>query len=104
MAWLWLAVAGICEIIGVVGFARTSHGQRASGLVLAVGGFTAGLTCLHAAMATIPMAVAYSVFTAFGTLGSTAIGILFWGDSARPARLAWIAGLIVAVIGLKITI
>ena len=104
MAWLWLAVAGICEIIGVVGFARTSHGQRASGLVLAAGGFTAGLTCLHAAMATIPLAVAYSVFTAFGTLGSTAIGIMLWGDSARPARLAWIAGLVVAVIGLKITI
>ena len=55
-------------------------------------------------MATIPLAVAYSVFTAFGTLGSTAIGIMLWGDSARPARLAWIAGLVVAVIGLKITI
>ena len=35
MAWLWLALAGMCEIIGVVGFARTSHGQRLSGLALA---------------------------------------------------------------------
>lgn len=104
MPWLWLAIAGVCEIIGVVGFARISHGQRVSGGLITVLGFTAGLTCLHHAMATIPVGVAYSVFTALGTLGSTLIGILFWGDSARPARLAWIGGLVVAVIGLKVSL
>lgn len=103
-AWLWLLVASGFEIVGVAGFARLSHGRRLSGAVITIGAFAAGLTCLHTAMAELPMAVAYGVFTGFGALGSTLLGILFWGDSARPARLAWIAGLVVAVIGLKLSL
>lgn len=104
MAWLWLLAAGVCEIIGVVGFARISHGQRISGAIIATCAFSSGLACLHVAMQTLPMAVAYGVFTGIGALGSTLIGIIFWGDPARPARLAWIAGLVVAVIGLKLSL
>jgi multidrug transporter EmrE-like cation transporter len=104
MAWLWLLAAGSFEIVGVVGFARISHGQRISGLAIAATAFSLGLVCLHAAMVVLPMAVAYGVFTGMGALGSTVIGIMCWGDSARPARLAWIAGLVIAVIGLKLSL
>ncbi|HET7314626.1 DMT family transporter [Salinisphaera sp.] len=103
MAWLWLLAAGACEIVGVVGFARISHGQRISGVIIAGTAFSAGLACLHVAMTALPMAVAYGVFTGLGALGSTLIGIVFWGDSARPARLVWVAGLVIAVIGLRIS-
>lgn len=103
MAWLWLLTAGVCEIVGVVGFARISHGRRISGALIAAVAFSCGLACLHVAMKDLPMAVAYGVFTGLGALGSTAIGIIFWGESARPARLAWVAGLVVAVLGLKLS-
>lgn len=103
MAWLWLLAAGTCEIVGVVGFARISHGRRVSGTLIAAVAFSCGLACLHVAMNDLPMAVAYGVFTGLGALGSTAIGIVFWNESARPARLAWVAGLVVAVIGLKLS-
>ncbi|MGB7755202.1 MAG: SMR family transporter [Salinisphaera sp.] len=103
MPWLWLFAAGACEIVGVVGFARISHGRRVSGALIAGVAFSCGLACLHIAMNDLPMAVAYGVFTGLGALGSTAIGIVFWGESARPARLAWVAGLVVAVVGLKLS-
>lgn len=104
MAWLWLVAAGACEIVGVVGFARLSQGRRVSGALLTGGAFAAGLACLHIAMQMLPLAVAYGVFTGLGTLGSTFIGIVFWGDSAHPARLAWIAGVVIAVVGLKLSL
>ncbi len=103
MAWLWLLTAGACEIVGVVGFAWMSDGGRVSGGLIAATAFSAGLACLHIAMNDLPMAVAYAVFTGLGALGSTIIGIVFWGESARPQRLAWVAGLIVAVVGLKLS-
>lgn len=103
MAWLWLLAAGACEIVGVAGFARISHGHRASGALVTGLAFSGGLACLHIAMNSLPMAVAYGVFTGLGTVGSTAVGILFWGDSAHPARLAWIGGVVVAVVGLKLS-
>lgn len=103
MAWLALLCAGIFEVIGVVGFARISHGHRWSGGLTAVPAFAAGLACLHVAMQAMPMAVAYGIFTGIGAVGSTLIGILFWNDSARPGRLAWIGGVLIAVVGLKLT-
>jgi len=104
MAWIILLCSGVFEVAGVVGFARISHGQRASGIALATVAFGCGLALLHVAMQSIPMAVAYSVFTGIGAVGSTLIGIVFWGDSMRPQRLAWLAGVIVAVVGLKLSL
>lgn len=104
MSWLWLIIAGVFEIVGVAGFERLTRRRYASGLLLGGAGFTIGLTCLRLAMAEIPMAIAYGVFTGIGALGSTLVGICFWGDSARPARLACIGVIVIAVIGLKSTL
>ncbi|MES1952476.1 small multidrug resistance protein [Salinisphaera sp. S4-8] len=101
MSWLALLCAGAFEIVGVAGFERLTRRVYLSGLVLGVGGFGLGLTCLHYAMHSIPMAMAYGVFTGVGAVGSTLLGILFWGDSARPARLVCVLAIVVAVIGLK---
>ncbi|ERJ20037.1 SugE protein [Salinisphaera shabanensis E1L3A] len=101
MNWLVLICAGGFEIVGVAGFERLTRRIYISGLLLGVGGFGLGLACLHYAMQSIPMAVAYGVFTGVGAVGSTALGIFFWGDSARPARLFCIALIVIAVIGLK---
>lgn len=103
MPWALLMLSGVFEIIGVTGFERMTRGRRASGLAITLFGFGGGLTCLRLAMDAIPMAVAYVVFTGIGTVGSAILGIAFWGDSARPARLACMALVITAVIGLKST-
>ena len=104
MSWLLLLAAGGFEIVGVAGFERLTRRRYATGLALGGLGFGLGLTCLRLAMADIPMAVAYGVFTGIGALGSTVVGIVCWGDSARPARLACIAAIVIAVAGLKATV
>ncbi|GAB3674022.1 DMT family transporter [Salinisphaera aquimarina] len=104
MNWLLLIAAGGFEIVGVAGFERLTRHRYATGLMLGISGFALGLTCLRLAMDTIPMAIAYGVFTGIGAVGSTLVGMAFWGDSARPARLACIAMIIIAVVGLKNTL
>lgn len=101
MSWLALVVAGLFEIIGVAGFERMTRARYVSGLIITTIGFGLGLACLHYAMHEIPMAVAYGVYTGIGAVGSTLVGVLFWRDSAHPARLGCVAVIIVAVIGLK---
>ena len=103
MTWLTLIAAGLFEIVGVAGFERLSRRRLASGLALTLGGFALGLLCLRHAMQDIPMAIAYAAFTGIGALGSTLLGIVFWGDSARPARLLCIVAVVVSVVGLKAT-
>ena len=104
MAWLILFIAGIGEVVGVSGFEALTHRVTPGALSRLLGGFGLGLVCLHFAMADIPMAVAYAVFTAIGTAGSTVLGIACWGDSARPLRLTCIGAIIAAVIGIKMTL
>jgi multidrug transporter EmrE-like cation transporter len=104
MTWLLLIIAGIGEIIGVSGFERLTRGVSLDGLARLIGGFALGLSGLHFAMAGLPMAVAYGVYTAMGTVGATLLGIAFWGDPARPLRLVCIGAIVVAVIGIKATL
>jgi len=101
MSWLVLVIAGVFEIVGVAGFERMTRARYVSGAIITTFGFGLGLACLHFAMHEIPMAVAYGVYTGIGAVGSALVGILFWRDSAHPARLACIAAIIVAVIGVK---
>ncbi|WP_110669503.1 DMT family transporter [Salinicola halophilus] len=100
--WFLLIVSGAFEIVGVAGFERLHRGQRALGLALLVGGFGGSLGLLSIAMRSIDMGVAYAVFTGIGTLGSTLMGMLFWGESRRPLRLAFVGMIVAAVIGLKL--
>jgi len=46
---------------------------------------------------------AYAVWTGIGGVGVAAIGILFLGDPATPLRIVFLALLLVALVGLKIT-
>lgn len=100
--WLALLASGACEIVGVSGFHRLSLGRRTSGLLLLATGFGSSLTLLSIAMRSIDMGIAYAVFTGIGTLGSTVMGMLFWHESRRPLRLAFVAMIVAAVVGLKV--
>jgi quaternary ammonium compound-resistance protein SugE len=57
---------------------------------------------LSSAMRTIPLGTAYAVWTGIGAVGTAVVGIVAFGDGAKPARLALLALLIVGLIGLKI--
>jgi len=101
--WLALLASGVCEIVGVAGFDRLNRGLRLQGLLLLVVGFGCSLSLLSVAMRSIDMGVAYAIFTGIGTLGSTLMGMLLWGESRRPLRLAFVGMIVAAVVGLKLS-
>ncbi|WP_298840430.1 multidrug efflux SMR transporter [uncultured Salinicola sp.] len=100
--WIALLVSGAFEIVGVAGFDRLNRGQRLHGMLLLVVGFGSSLGLLSIAMRSIDMGVAYAIFTGIGTLGSTLMGMLLWGESRRPLRLAFVGMIVSAVVGLKL--
>jgi quaternary ammonium compound-resistance protein SugE len=57
---------------------------------------------LSSAMSAIPLGTAYAVWTGIGAVGTAVVGIVAFGDGAKPARLALLALLIVGLVGLKI--
>jgi multidrug transporter EmrE-like cation transporter len=45
----------------------------------------------------------YAVWTGIGAVGAAILGIILFGESRDPARLACVAMIVVGIIGLKIT-
>lgn len=102
MAWLALVIAGLFEMIGVFMIGKL-HQQRnwqsLAGLVL---GFGASFLFLSIAMQSLPMGIAYAVWTGIGTAGGAILGMLVFGESKDWRRIVCILMVLGAAIGLKL--
>ncbi|WP_245846299.1 DMT family transporter [Chromohalobacter canadensis] len=49
-----------------------------------------------------PNGIAYAVFTGIGTVCGTLLGMLYWGESRHPLRIAFTALIVLGVVGLKL--
>ncbi|MDX8044966.1 multidrug efflux SMR transporter [Gracilibacillus sp. S3-1-1] len=102
MNWIILIFAGLFEVVGVNGMQRVADGKKASGFVFILVGFSLSLGLLSIAMLTIPLGVAYAVWTGMGTVGSVVLGMLFYHDSVDRKRIFFLSLIVIAVIGLRI--
>ncbi|QTD40981.1 multidrug efflux SMR transporter [Sporosarcina sp. Te-1] len=102
MNWVILILAGLSEVVGVNGMQQVAAGKKGTGFTFMFLGFAISLSLLSIAMATIPLGVAYAVWTGMGTVGSVIIGMIFYNDSADRKRIFFLSLIIIAVIGLRV--
>lgn len=103
MAWIYLVLAGVCEIGWPIGLKLgwTETGARPLWIGFAIVCMTVSGALLLLAQRAIPMGTAYAVWTGIGAVGTFAVGIAMFGDAATIMRI-FSAGMIIAgVIGLK---
>jgi quaternary ammonium compound-resistance protein SugE len=102
VAWLYLLLAGLCEIFWPVAM-RASDGLTRPVPVLALAGLVAAsFGLLTLAIRSIPMGTAYAVWTGIGAAGIATLGILYFEEAATPMRLLSIALVVLGVAGLKL--
>ena len=98
--WGWVLLGGIFE----VGFTTCLKLQQSDPrwgvafLVCAVLSFE----CLAQGIKQLSVGLAYAVWTGIGAVGAFALGILAFGDSAAPLRIAVVCALVAALVGLKL--
>ena len=105
MGWVWLTVAGLFEIGWAAGL-KCSQGLSLAkpGLsALTIGLSIVSFVLLGQATKTLPIGTSYAVWTGIGAVGSVILGIVFFGESRDPARIACIAIIVVGIVGLKLT-
>ncbi len=104
MAWLYLFLAGICEIGWPLGLKLgwTDQGPRPGWIVFAVVAMSASGALLLWAQRVIPMGTAYAIWTGIGAVGAFVVGILAFGDPASSMRIVSIALIVAGIIGLKL--
>ncbi|MEL4179998.1 DMT family transporter [Roseateles sp. PN1] len=103
MAWVYLLLAGVCEIGWPLGFKLSQQAEyRVSGIVAAVASMGLSGWLLWMAQREIPIGTAYAVWTGIGGAGTFLIGVMFFGDAATLWRFLGVAMIVGGVITLKL--
>lgn len=103
MAWIYLILAGVGEMIGVAMMGRVQRKRDIPSLLLLFLAFGSSFLLLSLAMKSLPMGTAYAVWTGIGAAGGAVLGMVLFGESRDLRRILCIAAVLTAAIGLKLT-
>ena len=103
MAWTYLAIAAVFEVLFAVGMKYSDGFTRLVPSVLTVISIIAGLGFLALAMKSLPVSVAYPVWTAVGTVGTVILGAIMLGETLSLSKILSVATIVIGVAGLKAT-
>lgn len=103
MAWLWLIIAGLLETGWAIGLKYTDGFTKLWPSVLTIAGIALSMFLLSVAARTLPIGTAYPIWVGIGAAGAVILGIVLLGEPATFARLFFLALLLVAIVGLKVT-
>ncbi|MGI1806019.1 DMT family transporter [Exiguobacterium sp. TDN 0502] len=102
MSWVYLIIAGIFEMFGVVLINTFNQNKNVKNLILMGTGFGLSFLFLTLAMNELPMGTAYAVWTGIGAAGGTILSMIFYNEAKDWKRIVCIGLVLSATIGLKI--
>lgn len=102
MSWLYLIIAGIFEMTGVLMMNEVNKRKNWQSVIGMLIGFGASFLFLSFAMSQIAMGMAYAIWTGIGASGGAIIGMLLYGESKDWRRVVCIFLIIASVVGLKL--
>ena len=102
MAWVSLFVAGLFEIVWAVGLKYTNGFTRLWPTVVTGVALVLSFVLLEYAVRTLPVGTAYAIWVGIGAVGTAVLGMLLFGESREPLRLACLVLIVAGVVGLKV--
>ena len=102
MAWLYLIIAGLLEVVWASWLKKTDGFTKLGPSLITIGVMCVSFYLLGVALKTLPTGTGYAVWVGIGAVGTALVGLVARGDAATPARLGFLALLVVAVAGLKL--
>jgi quaternary ammonium compound-resistance protein SugE len=102
MAWLYLAIAGICEVAWAIALKESESFSRLKPSLYFVFAAAGSLAFLLLALRSLPVGTAYAVWTGIGAVGTALAGIVFLDENADLLRLSALALVVVGIAGLYV--
>lgn len=103
MAWIYLLIAGIFEVVWAVGLKYTEDFTKLYPSLITLSAMIISFLFLARSLNTLPIGTAYAVWTGIGAVGTVLYGLLFLNEPATLIRLGCVALIILAIIGLKVS-
>lgn len=102
MAWVYLTVAGLLEIVWAIGLKYTEGFSKLGPTAITGAAMVASIVLLGIALRDLPVGTGYAIWTGIGTIGTAVLGILLFQEPATALRLASIGLIVAGIVGLKL--
>ncbi|QDV74377.1 DMT family transporter [Botrimarina mediterranea] len=102
MAWVYLVVGGVLEVVWVF-FMKESRGfTKPTPTLLTLVTMAASFALLSVSMRTLPLGTAYAVWTGIGAVGAFVVGVLAFNESASLLRVTAVAMIVGGLVLMKV--
>jgi len=102
MAWIWLFLAGVFEIMWAVGLKESAGLTRVWPTIFTIVALIVSMALLAMAVRTLPIGTAYAMWTGIGAVGTATLGIVLYDEPRDAARLVCLAMIVAGIVGLKL--
>lgn len=103
MAWVYLAAAAVFEVIFALSMKYADGFTRPIPTLVTIVAVIGGIGFLTLAMRTLPVSVAYPIWTAVGTLGTVILGFFILQEQLSAAKVISALAIVGGVAGLKVS-
>lgn len=103
MAWLYLVVAGVLEVVWASAMKQSAGFSRLWPSVVTLVAMAASFALLAAAMRSLPLGTAYTVWTGIGAVGAFLVGVVFLGESLGAMRVAAACLIVAGIVLMKLS-
>ncbi len=102
MKWLFLIIAGACEVGWAIGLKYSQGFTKLVPSILTVSGMIASFYFLSLTLKELPLGTTYAIWTGIGTVGTVILGIILFKEPIDAIRLICIGFIVTGIIGLKL--
>lgn len=103
MAWIYLGLAGVLEVVWASFLKQTEGFTRLTPSLVTVIAMAGSFWLLALALRSLPLGTAYAIWTGIGAVGAFAVGIVLMGEAATFGRIASVALIVTGMVGLKLS-
>lgn len=103
MAWIYLAVAGLLEIVWAFFMKKSEGFSLLTPSVITIIAMIASFALLSVSMRSLPLGTAYTVWTGIGAVGAFVVGIVVLGEAITPMRVAAAALIVSGLVLMKLS-
>lgn len=103
MAWVSLIVAGIFEMFWATMMKLSEGFSKLNYSLLTIIGMIASFYFLAKSLHSLPLSLAYPIWTGIGAVGSILIGFFLFKDQLSIVTSFFVLLLVIGIIGIKVT-
>lgn len=102
MEWVYLLIAGVSEVVWAVAMKFSEGFSKFLPSAITVAGYIISAVFLSLALRKLPLGTAYAIWTGFGIIGTSLLGILLFHETLNAAHILCILLIAGGIAGLKL--